>query len=165
MKQLVLLRHAKSDWAIETLRDIDRPLNRRGYEDAYLLSAEIKKQNIIPHFIVSSPATRALSTALIFARELDFPQDKIHIVPQIYEADVNTLKQLVRAFPADADTVFLVGHNPGFTDFFNEICNSRIDNLPTCGLMLIQWEEKKWEDVFLTKGKLIYYQFPKILKG
>lgn len=79
MKELILVRHAKSDWGSEVLKDIDRPLNERGYRDAYFMSNWFVKEKAKPQVIVSSSATRALSTAMIFARIMDADVKKIRI--------------------------------------------------------------------------------------
>jgi phosphohistidine phosphatase len=73
MKKIFLIRHAKSDWGHESLADIDRPLNQRGYDEAYLASSLLKKKNFIPDLLISSSATRAISTCFIFSRNFNFP--------------------------------------------------------------------------------------------
>ena len=70
MKTLYLARHAKSDWGNEVLKDIDRPLNNRGYSDAYIQSVKFSTDQKHPDLIISSPAVRAFTTAGIFSRTL-----------------------------------------------------------------------------------------------
>ena len=91
MKTLYLVRHAKSDWGNENLKDIDRPLNQRGYNDAYLLSKQFAKEQTHPELIITSSATRAYSTCAIFARALNYKESTILLVPQIYEAPVDSI--------------------------------------------------------------------------
>ena len=164
MKKLYLTRHAKSDWGHEGLQDIDRPLNQRGYDDAYRTSASLKKKNLVPEQMVSSPATRAISTSFIFARNFNFPEKDILIVGEIYEASAKILKETIQKFSDKYSTVMLFGHNPGLTKLFNEISDAEIDNLPTCGVVLIEFDCSSWKDVFNKKGKYIFSEFPKDFK-
>ncbi|MBC7865043.1 MAG: histidine phosphatase family protein [Bacteroidia bacterium] len=164
MKKLYITRHAKSDWGFDGLKDIDRPLNQRGYDDAYRLSAFIKKKEQVPQLLVSSPAIRAISTALIFARNFSYPENEIKIVKEIYESSVATLKQCVTDFSEDYSSIMLFGHNPGLTKFFNEVSDSEIDNLPTCAVTLIEFDAATWKNVFKKEGKTIFTEFPKEFK-
>jgi phosphohistidine phosphatase len=165
MMKLFIVRHAKSDWENETLKDVDRPLNQRGYNDAYFVSSFLKEKGIFPDLMVSSPATRAISTCLIFARELNYPEDKVMLAPSIYEAPFTNICNAVRQFPDYVKTAMLFGHNPGLTDFFNEVTNSRIDNLPTCGVLEIHFHSDRWNTVFDKQGKLFGYLSPKEIKS
>ena len=87
MKTLYLVRHAKSDWSIENLQDIDRPLSARGYLNAHQMSI-ILKNFFLPDLIISSHAIRAISTALIFSRNLDCNPSMIAIKKSLYESSV-----------------------------------------------------------------------------
>src|SRR4051812_40448254 len=111
MKELILLRHAKSDWGNEHLKDIDRHLNERGYDDAYFLSALFNKKYKHPQRILCSTATRALSTALIFARAMDFNMAQFTLEPKIYEASVDTLLYVIAQQEDAVRSLMLVGHN------------------------------------------------------
>lgn len=162
MKELVLVRHAKSDRENHELHDIDRPLNARGYADAYRMSAWFKANGKMPNRVLSSPATRALSTALIFARSLNIGEAQVVLEPEIYEASAEDLLRVLRRQPAKAEYMLMFGHNPGFTELCNRLSgHSRIDNLPTCGLMAFQFPVKDWKDLRIGLGQLSYYQFPK----
>lgn len=159
-KTLYLIRHAKSDWGNDTLKDIDRPLNTRGYDDAYRCGLSLKKKSIKPDLILCSPSVRTYSTALILAKELEYPLSCIQTNENIYEADENTLLEIIHAIPEKLNTVLFIGHNPGFTNLFNSISDSFVDNLPTCALMAIEWENK-WEEIAKKNGRLLFHEFPK----
>ncbi len=159
MKTIYLVRHAKSDWGYDGLKDIDRPLNERGYQSVYFLPKEFLKKAKTPDLIVSSSAIRAMSTALIFARSLNYPENKIVINPNIYEAHELTLREIIENLSDEYSSVMLFGHNPGFTNAINTLSDSFIDNLPTCGLVSIEFKEKQWKEI--TTGKLKFSLFPK----
>ena len=84
MKQKILqiTRHAKSDWSYEQIADIDRPLKEKGILRAYQVSHKVKKADLIPDLLISSPANRALHTAVIFARVLGVPLAKLSVNQQ-----------------------------------------------------------------------------------
>lgn len=162
MKELFLIRHAKSDWGSEFLKDIDRPLNERGYSDAYSMSKWFLKNKKLPDCILSSPATRALNTALIFVREFEFEMKKFHLEPNLYEANVQTLYKIIMQQNSDVDSLMLFCHNPGITDLCNQLTDDIfIDNVPTCGIVNIKFEIKDWKELDHKKGTLGYFQFPK----
>ena len=165
MKKLILIRHAKSDWGGEGLKDIDRPLNDRGYDDAYRLSEWFFKNQDVPQQFISSDATRALSTANIFARNLMYPTNQISIVPQVYESSAEVLKNVITEIDNKLDYVVLFGHNPGITNLVNELAQEIFyDNIPTCGIVCLEFDVKTWKEVPTKKAKKVFNQFPKEFK-
>src|SRR5687768_1175410 len=112
MKELILVRHAKSSWKDQDLTDFERPLNKRGKRDAPFMGGLLKKITQSPDLIISSPAARALSTAKIIAKELDFPVDKIKKDIKIYLAEEVELFKIVKKISDKHQRIILVGHNP-----------------------------------------------------
>ncbi len=166
MKELILVRHAKSDWENVSLNDVDRYLSERGYSDAYLMSEWFASKQKIPDRIYSSTATRALSTALIFARKLELIQTHFVLENKIYEASSQTLISLIQQLPDELQSVMFFGHNPGFTDLSNELCGQlKLDNMPTCGMVSINFEAKNWKSIKIGAGIYNYHQFPKGFKN
>ena len=164
MKTFTLVRHAKSDWGHEGLLDIDRPLNQRGYTDAYVMSHWFANTKIKNHLLVSSPAVRAISTAFIFARALNIAENTVLITPSIYESSVTILKTVISQFPETANSVVLFGHNPDITNLCNELTNDLFfDNIPTCGIIQILFDVGSWQDVPKATGKLAFHKFPKLI--
>ncbi len=166
MKELILVRHAKSDWGNESLKDIDRHLNERGYEDAYLLSKWYEKNKTLPDLILASAATRALNTALIFARALNFNMANFVLEKDVYESKAATLLSIIKKQADTKKTIMLFGHNPGVTDFFNELSKDvYLDNIPTCGIVSLSFETNSWKGISSENSKLNYQQFPKEYKN
>jgi phosphohistidine phosphatase len=164
MKTLYLVRHAKSDWGNELVKDIHRPLNTRGYSDAYFQSKKFAKEQEHPELIISSPATRAFTTACIFALELDYPLNKIQLAEEIYEAHTDAIISTLAAINDAVNSVMVFGHNPGFTETFDLLSDSYVDNLPTCGLVGVNFDMKRWADVYNVKGTGFLSLFPKDFK-
>ncbi len=166
MKEIIVVRHAKSDWGNEGLKDIDRCLNERGYTDAYHLATWFSKNKKSPDLLLSSTATRALSTALIFARAMEQPISKFALEPDIYEAETETLLKVLRQQNDEAKSLMLFGHNPGLTNLCNELADEfYMDNLPTCGMVFLQFECSKWKELKSKSGKVKDHVFPKEFKN
>ncbi len=161
MKTLTIVRHAKSDWANDTLHDAHRPLNERGYMDANVIAKQTVKKIEKPDYWLTSPAIRAYSTAIIFANAFKFDAEKIVIKQKIYEATVKNLKQIVSAIPDNYKHVILFGHNPSLTNYFNEISDSFADNIPTCGVLHLTSPANKWKEFSNTKLQNDFYLYPK----
>ncbi|HCS20682.1 MAG TPA: hypothetical protein DIW47_09015 [Bacteroidetes bacterium] len=161
MKSIYLLRHAKSSWKDAELSDIDRPLNKRGKSDAPMMGRYFSKKHIHPQLIISSPAKRAFKTAALVATELGYEEKNIHIDMELYGANVNELLSIIQKQEASLDRVMLVGHNPAFTLAVFFFTGESIANLPTCGLVRIDFDTKRWKLVKEGKGKLRLFEYPR----
>ncbi|MBS1651888.1 MAG: histidine phosphatase family protein [Bacteroidetes bacterium] len=146
MLTATFIRHAKSNWEFDFIKDIDRPLNKRGYKEAYELAKKLGEQMYYPDLIISSPATRAISTALIIAKEIKYDLSKIEIEPALYESNIAQIFNLLKKLPLVKKHVFLFGHNPSFTDSVNLLQNNKtIDSMRTCGLVSIGFNVVDWK--------------------
>ncbi len=161
MKTLYLIRHAKSDWANIALADIDRPLNTRGYTDAHKMSLVFKSASIKPEEIISSCAVRALTTALIFARNTDYNSAKIRIEPSLYHSDYDKYLSIIAETNSKVNTLFLFAHNPTITDCANALLRTTMEAIPTCGIVGITNKCATWEEFIDVPGKLVLFDFPK----
>jgi len=159
-KQLIVIRHAKSDWANALLRDFDRPLNKRGMRAAPEMAARLVNRGIQPDLLVSSPAKRAITTARYFAEAWEIPLQNIQEQPNIYEASAKTLLSIVSQFDNQYHQIALFGHNPGLTDLVNML-DGHIDNLPTCGIIKIDFDFNDWQMISSGTGKVALFDYPK----
>ena len=160
-KYLYLIRHAKSSWKNPSLRDFDRPLNKRGKRDAPEMGRRLAKRDVIADLMLTSPAKRALTTCREIAREIGYPLEAIEEDEDIYHAGSSTLLKVVQDIDNTWRTVLLFGHNPGFTDFANALNSTYIDNVPTCGVVLCKFNTDRWEDVDFGKGEQVFFDYPK----
>jgi phosphohistidine phosphatase len=165
MKKLFLVRHAKSDKDNPNLPDYDRPLNERGYKDARTFSAKIKKSIPLPDLFVSSPAIRAISTALIFADVFDIDPSAMILSKSLYESSVNDYLKIIRGIDDSYSSIILFGHNPTTTTLANELTKPFTDNIPTCGIIGIELDIKNWKEISKNSGTLFLYDFPKNPEG
>ncbi|MBL7825535.1 MAG: histidine phosphatase family protein [Saprospiraceae bacterium] len=161
MKTLFLVRHAKSSWDNPGLRDFDRPLNERGLHDAPKMGQLLAKQGEMPDLLVSSPAKRAISTAIYFAEAFHINPEKIVREASIYEAFPMEIVRLISSLPDTADTVVVFGHNPTFTEVANRFTEDFIDNLPTCGVVKIKSDADSWQSFYEGNSKVVACYFPK----
>ena len=161
MKTLYLLRHAKSSWSFDELSDQERPLNDRGRDDAPLMGQALAKRHIHPDIIVSSPAVRAMSTALLVAREMQFPHEKIKVEPGIYGAEVDDLLAIIKGLPDAAGSVLLVGHNPTITEVANVLSPSSLNEMPTAAVVCLRFSCDHWEEVSTVNAEFYFYDFPR----
>ncbi len=160
MKKLYLVRHAKSSWKTEGVSDMDRPLKGRGVRDAHSTSEWLREQGENPDHLVASPATRAMHTALIFAKNLGYHFNEIELREEIYHASTKDLMEVVRSLDDRYQSVMLFGHNPTFTDFVNKCIDHRIDNVPTTGVACLSFEVEHWKDID-KKAELVFFDYPK----
>ena len=161
MKDLIIVRHAKSSWKDSAIDDRERPLNKRGERDAPEMGARLAQRRDRPDLIVSSPAVRALTTARIIARNLDYARKDIVVEERLYGADVGELLDVIRSADDSAATLMLFGHNPGLTELANHLGPRPIPNLPTCGVLHLRFGTDAWALVGYARGDEILFDFPK----
>lgn len=160
-KQLLIFRHAKSDWANADISDFNRPLNSRGLVDAPAMGKRLKALKIKPEMVISSPAMRALSTAKLVCHEINFPIEAIQTNKSIYDATCSQLLKLINNFDNGSDVIALFGHNNGITDLAVYLTDEDIFNIPTCGMVLISFPFDDWAMVSKSNGEMVLYDFPK----
>jgi phosphohistidine phosphatase len=161
MKQLILVRHAKSSWDAP-LHDHERPLTARGIQDAHLVSSQVTDQMPKSFLVWSSTAKRASETAMIFAQNLTFPIESIVFKEDLYTFDERELEQIIKSCPNDCDHLMLFGHNEAITNFVNKYGNIRIDNVSTSGFVNIIFDTVNWNT--LDNGTTQKVIFPSDLK-
>lgn len=165
MKKLYLIRHAKSSWDNLAIDDFQRPLNGRGIKDAPRMGKRLKERSLTADLVLSSPAKRALDTCLIITKILGFSKEKINTDKRLYHASEEELLRIIRELkdhPNDEEeNVLLFGHNPGLTNFANQLLNEHIQNIPTTGIVAASLSIKKWQEVDWGCGKLLFFDFPK----
>jgi phosphohistidine phosphatase len=163
MKTLYIIRHGKSSWDDPSLDDFDRPLNKRGNLNAPMMGKRLKARKIHPDHILSSSATRAKATAEHIGIALRFPVEKITYSPTLYHAESAQILQIIKQIDNQHNVLFVVGHNPGLTDFSNRIRNDRntILNIPTCGIVAFRFDVHYWNEVSWGTGQLLNFDYPK----
>ncbi|AWB20528.1 histidine phosphatase family protein [Methylobacterium currus] len=166
MSRLILLRHAKSDWP-EGVADPDRPLSPRGQEAAPKMAAYLAAQGLIPDRVLVSPARRTQETWDLVKPALGAVADET--VPQIYEAPVSRLLDVVRSIPDEVATALMIGHNPGLQDLArllgqpSEARRTLTKKYPTAAVAVIDLAVESWAKVEAGEGTIERFVTPKSL--
>ena len=161
MKNLIIIRHAKSSWD-EPVRDIDRKLTERGKNDAASVALKLVDFLYDDFVIYSSNARRAIETATVFATNFSYPIKDIIFADELYTFDDNQLEKSIKSLNNDLENVILFGHNAAITNFVNKFGDIFIENVPTSGLVWIKFDCEEWK--LLKKGKIKKVLFPRDLK-
>jgi phosphohistidine phosphatase len=161
MKQLVLIRHAKSEESNAATKDFDRSLNPRGFSDAPKMGLRLREHGEHPQFVISSPAERARLTAEFVLEQVGFATENIHWEEEVYEASARILMHVVNNISEEYDTVWMFGHNPGFTYLAEYLTGEAIGNIPTCGVYAMTFEVGSWAEVSQHTATRKFYMYPK----
>ena len=162
MKRLTVVRHAKSDWSLPDQQDWDRVLNKRGQRDAPEMARRLRARKLRPDRILTSPAVRALTTATIMAHELKVNAAHVLQDERLYLASAPDMLAVVREKGHDATHLMVFGHNPGITEFVNQLsAGEQIDNMPTCAIYTLQFAIAAWSELEWSSGIDADFDYPK----
>lgn len=166
MKQLFLLRHAKSSWDDTSLDDHDRPLGARGEKDAPRVGRLLKEASDLPDLVVCSTAARARQTASLFLKAAGYSGPVRH-ERQIYEASPEGLLDVVRSIDDSVESAMLVGHNPGFEMLAGALIgpNGHAANvrMTTANLVRLELTVDTWRSVAPGTATLLWHVIPRIV--
>ncbi|GAO42440.1 SixA phosphatase family protein [Flavihumibacter petaseus] len=160
MKSIYVVRHAKSSWGDLTLPDFDRPLNDRGQRNAPEMAQRLLQKGVAIDLFVSSTAKRALQTAMHFARAYQQPAEVIQLHEELYHAPASVYSDVISTLDDKASSVAIFGHNPGISFFVNELCSTRIDEMPTCGVFAVSAPISHWADFPAATKSFLFFERP-----
>lgn len=160
MKTLYIVRHAKSSWKDLSLADFDRPLNKRGQNDAPFMAQKLKDMNISVDKIISSPALRAKTTAEVLYSTLEI-ENELEFDSKIYDYHFESIEPIVKLFDNNYSDIILVGHNPSLNEFVG-IYLGLEDNIPTNGVIGINFDIEQWDEVSPKKAQQLFFIYPKL---
>ena len=161
MKTIYLVRHAKSSWKHDLI-DHKRPLKGRGKRDGVLVSNYVAKELVKPQQIITSDATRALTTAIYFKKAFSVDDADFITNNDLYDFSGQHVLRIIKNLSDSLDRVMIVGHNHAFTSIANMLGNTYIDNVPTCGFVQLEFDESHWNEI--STGKTVRTIFPRDLK-
>jgi phosphohistidine phosphatase len=159
-KRLFLIRHGKANHPYQGASDFTRTLANSGEADVRRMAEKLKIMDLVPEILVSSPAVRALSTATAFAEIWKSPVP-IRTEPSIYEAEVRSLFKVANNLDKRYPSVAIFGHNPGITELANYLSNVNIPNIPTAGVVIIDFPIDDWKYLTYESGTILLFDFPK----
>ena len=166
MKTIHLIRHAKSSWKDASLADIDRPLNKRGKKSCKVMAPAILSEGCKFENVFCSPANRALETIERISDQIPDLDIKWQMDESLYTFDSDELFLWCTYLPERFKEIVLIGHNPAFTDFCNELCGENIINIPTCAYVRMESVKTlKWKDINTLQFQLSCFIKPKALSS
>ena len=161
MKKLIFVRHGKAEDLSPELSDFERSLTTRGKFISKRMARKLMEKEDSPGIILTSPAFRALETALIFMGEFRIKSETIVIESRLYfKLSNSNFHEILAVLNDDSDTVTLFGHNPSFSEIANSLCKEGCGFLPKCGVAGIAFNVKKWSEIRPSSGKLEYFLKP-----
>lgn len=146
MKVLFLVRHAQSSWDDVKLSDRERPLTDKGKHDAVKMGKRLAESEVRVDLLLSSPAERALATAVPISRRLDFKRKDIVLDERLYTGQVDDLIRVVQESGGDHKRLMLVGHNPVLSELVLHLSGKDI-NMPTCAMVVLRFDTKSWSKI------------------
>lgn len=167
VRELLLLRHGKSASPAGTA-DFDRPLKSRGVEASGRIGNWLVEHDLVPDFVISSPAARAIATARLVCEAMKLDPDSIHEKRNIYLAELEALLTVVRRLPDSAQRALIVGHNPGLEELLATLSETVVSpyddsgRMPTCALAVLRLP-LKWADAAPQSATLVRLILPKEL--
>ena len=161
MKTVVIVRHGKSSWDDPLLSDHERPLAKRGMQDAPVMGARLADWGPPVDRVISSSAARALVTAELVTGEMGLPWDEIQVEDDLYHATEFEILELIQEQDDYLDGLMLFGHNPGMTYLVNDLSDLDLENLPTCGVVILQFDVEHWSDIGDALASKAEFDYPK----
>jgi phosphohistidine phosphatase len=161
LKTLFIIRHAKSSWSADVLNDFDRPLNQRGHTDAPTMAQRLVAQKFPIDAFVSSTANRAFTTATYFAKAYQQTTESIIQVPALYHAPPVVFFETIHTISNQYQHIAIFAHNPGITQFVNQLTQITINNMPTCSIFAISTSIKNWKEFGTQQNEWLFFDYPK----
>jgi len=162
-RSLILIRHTKSNWTDLSLPDFDRPIKKDRIDDAKEMATQLKTLGVEPDLIICSPAKRTRQTAEYFCEKLKYNEKDIQFDKRIYESTAEEVLQVIRETDGAIKTLIVIGHNPSLTHLANIFAENSIEEIPTTGVVWLEFNTKDWELYKLTPCKLKAFLTPKTI--
>ena len=164
MKSLILFRHGKSDWNLDTGSDHDRPVSERGQRAARVMGRFLGLAGQAPDSVVTSSAVRARTTVEL-ASEAGSWGSPIRVTRALYEATPSGVLEVVRAEPGETRVLLLGGHEPTWSELVSLLIGGGSAAIPTACMARIDFDVDAWSGADYGRGKLVWLVPPKLLTG
>ena len=162
MKRIIFVRHGKAEDPAAEFPDFERSLTEKGKSVTRKMAFKLKEKETSLGVIITSPAFRAIETALIFAGVYSIPPEDIKINSNLYfNIDQNSFIDILKGTDEDVDTITLFGHNPSFTELPELLGKEGMDVLPKSGIIALSFQAKTWSGIKRNGGNTDYFLKPK----
>jgi phosphohistidine phosphatase len=157
-KKLIFIRHSKAEDQPAGIPDFERSLTTKGKQNSKLMAQLLFSRGEDPGRIITSPAFRALETALIFCRVYGISPGEIRLEPKLYlSLEEDEFLSFIRALNDDDNTVTLFGHNPLLTGMAAFFAADEPEALSKTGIYCLSFDAASWSDVEPESGTTEYY--------
>ncbi len=161
MKKLIFVRHGRAEDPSPEFTDFERSLTPKGKSTSKQMAKILTETEAVPGLFITSPAFRALETAIIFAGVFGIkPETIILDTNMYYKMNYHYLLSLLAEVKKNIESVILFGHNPSFSEITNSLCRDGCDFMPKSGVAGISFNVKTWTEVKYSTGKLEYFLKP-----
>jgi len=161
MKKLIFVRHGKAENQDAQISDFERSLTLKGKVVSKHMAHKLKVKNSSPGIMISSPAFRALETAIIFAQVFADKPENVRMSSLLYyKMNFQNLHKVIAGIGEEADSITLFGHNPSFTEITNILCKEGCDFMPKSGVVGISFNITTWSEIKANSGTLEYFLKP-----
>jgi phosphohistidine phosphatase len=167
VKQLFLLRHAKSSWDDPALGDHDRPLAPRGRRAAELVSAHMVRSAVVPDLVLCSSARRCRETLERIASALR-DETPVLVERELYAGSKDELLARLKSVPETVGSVMVVAHNPGIEQLALGLAGRgaelvRVERKYPTGALATLVFDGAWRELKPHSGELVAFVRPKDL--
>lgn len=157
MKFLILARHGTAQDKLRATDDFERALTGKGKTECEFAGQRLKEMQVMPDLVMSSPATRALSTAIILSNKIIYPQNKIISVSPLYEGKLRGIVSLLRSVNNNITSVMLVGHNPMFDELYAYLCERPSVSIKKGEVAALILNINSWSELNKNTGRYYFY--------
>lgn len=162
MKKIIFIRHGRAEDVSPDFPDFERSLTIKGKNISRLMARKLREKEKSLGVIITSPAFRALETALIFTAEYGIKPDRIVINSTLYsQFDERSVIDIFKSIDEDVNTITMFGHNPSFTELAGYYCREAYDIIPKSGIVSLSFKVKTWSEVKPNSGNADLFLKPK----
>ncbi len=161
MKRLIFVRHGKAEELVSGISDFERSLTAKGKILSRSIARKLREKGNSPSALITSPAFRALETAIIFATELNIEPEKIILDNNLYhKMNLKYLAEILAQHGEKNNTLILFGHNPAFTEIADSLSPEGCTFMPKSSAVCISFDVRTWQEIRQTKGRQEFFLKP-----
>jgi phosphohistidine phosphatase len=161
MKKIIFVRHGRAEDQASEISDFERSLTLKGKIISKQMARRFLEKENEPGLLITSPAFRALETAMIFAVVFGIKPDNIRIESNLYyKASIKILFEILANIDDEVEKITLFGHNPAFTEMPDRLSKNGCEFLTKTSIVCVSFPVKTWSGIKLDNGKLEYFLKP-----
>lgn len=164
MKTVYLIRHAKSSWENHRLSDFERPLNKRGMNDTKKIGQELNQLDFNPEKIIASTSVRTTATIQLLCEHINYNFKNVEFNSTLYHPSRENFMRILEDLPDELESVALVSHNYGISEFADYLTENFMEAMPTCAVVCIELDIDSWKEIVRGLGTTKWYIYPKMLE-